>query len=424
LRRTIEPVEPATLARFATHWHGIVRRGRGLDALLDVIERLQGAPLEASLLESEILPARLDGFGSGDLDTLAAAGEIRWVGRQRLGARDGRISLYLADALPRLHRPVPSDGLTPLESRLIETLTRDGASFFVTLHQATGGGFARDVQQALWSLVWRGIVTNDGFQVLRTFTQRSGASMRHRDPSTRSFRSRRRAPLAAEGRWSLVHDADSTQLGVTEWAAATAQQLLHRHGLVSREVVAAEDVAGGFSALQTVLRSLEEAGRVRRGWFVAGLSASQFALPPVVDELRRLGGESEPPEVVLLAATDPANPWGATLPWPATSHQSPTRRPARMVDATVILVNGALAGWLGRGGRELWTWLPEDDAERAQQLRALATALASRARERTKAGLLLGSIDGNPAREHLLARDLLGEGFVAGLQGMHLGAGR
>jgi ATP-dependent Lhr-like helicase len=342
------------------------------------------------------------------------------VGLEPLGARDGRISLFLSDALPRLHLPPSLDHLTALESRLVEVLSTGGASFFVRLHEAVGGGFAREVQEALWALVWRGIVTNDSFHPLRTLTRRvDRLAPRHAAP-TRGFRSRRAGLPAAEGRWSLVHEPGSTASGVTTWAAATAQQLMHRHGLVSREVAASESIPGGFSAMHTVLRGLEESGRVRRGWFVAGLAATQFALPPVVDELRRLKRAPDTPEVVMLAATDPASAWGAALPWPGGAEDTTRRRPARSVGATVFLVNGSLAGWLERGAHRLQTWLPDDDAERALHSSALAMALAALARRRMRTGLLLAKIDDGPAREHPLASELIDAGFVSGPQGFHL----
>ena len=437
LRREVEPVEPRVLARLVASWHGVVRRSRGLDALLDAVERLQGAPLVASALEREILPARLEGYVPGDLDMLAAAGEIAWCGLEPLGERDGRIALYLADALPRLHRSVsvPAD-LPAREARLLERLAEGGAAFFATLHEAAGGGFPRDTLAALWSLVWRGLVTNDGFHALRAHLGPADGRLRRRTSvhggSARgaaiarrgAFRSRRSGPPASEGRWSLVHGPGAPQPSLTEWASATAQQLLGRHGIVTRESAAAEGLPGGFGAVYPVLKALEDAGRIRRGYFVAGVAATQFALPGALEELRRLRLDPATPEVVVLSAVDPASPYGALLPWPASaSVPSPggarpaaPRRPMRVAGAEVVIVNGALAGWLGRGGRQLLTWLPEEELDRDVVGAGLARALARLPR----GGLLLSEIDGVPAARHPLALHLVDAGFAPSPQGFHL----
>ena len=195
LRREVEPVEPHILARFACAWHGVTRRARGLDALLDAIERLQGAALPASILESEILPARVEGYAPSDLDALAAAGEVVWCGVEPLAEHDGRIALYLADALPKLYRPVEIVAdLTLRETRLVEVLAGQGASFFDAAHHAAGGGFPRETADALWSLVWRGLVTNDTFQALRAHTE--PAAVRQERRRQRHLALRPDAPFA------------------------------------------------------------------------------------------------------------------------------------------------------------------------------------------------------------------------------------
>jgi ATP-dependent Lhr-like helicase len=172
LRHEVEPVTAAALGRLATTWHGLAIRRSGLDALLDVIEQLQGAPLPASLLEREILPSRLDGYRPGDLDVLTSAGEITWVGVEPLGDRDGRIAVYLADHLARLLPPPAAPGeLDDRATRIVQHLRREGASFFAAVHQAAGGGYPRETVDTLWDLVWRGLVTNDTFHPLRAFTQ-------------------------------------------------------------------------------------------------------------------------------------------------------------------------------------------------------------------------------------------------------------
>jgi ATP-dependent Lhr-like helicase len=229
-----------------------------------------------------------------------------------------------------------------------------------------------------------------------------------------TFRSRRNAPSSAEGRWTIVASPSGTQ---TAWAAATAQQLLARHGVVTREAVGAEAIAGGFSVVYPVLKAMEESGRLRRGYFVAGLGATQFALPGALDLLRSLrnGSVDDLPEAVALAATDPANPYGATLPW----HPHAGRSPARTVGASVILVDGALVAHVPRGDRQLITWLPDAEPQRSRAARAVARILIERARSGGDAprGMLIEEIDGAPPSLHPLAPFLSQAGFISGAMG-------
>ena len=283
LRRQVAPVEPAALGRLVTTWQGVTRARRGLDALLDVIETLQGAAMPASLIEREILPARIEMYQPGDLDTLAAAGEIAWVGAGSLGEHDGRVALYLTDTLPRLVRP----GGTEVEAKgregaILKQLESRGASFFSEIHEAAGGGFPAETVDAIWTLVWKGLVTNDTFHALRAYTR--APARRARRPATGGrvpFRTRRVAPATAEGRWSSVRSRLTRSPSPTEWAAAVTEQLLTRYGVVTREVAAAEDLPGGFSAVYEVFRALEDRGRIRRGYFVqASARCSSRSLLP------------------------------------------------------------------------------------------------------------------------------------------------
>jgi ATP-dependent Lhr-like helicase len=328
LRREVEPVEQHTLARFLAHWQGLLTPRRSgpahLDALLDAIENLQGAPIPASLLETAILPARISGYDPAGLDTLIAAGEVAWAGVEPIGERDGRIALFLADKLPLLaqSRPV-SEPLNEKEAKILAVLESTGASFFDPLHQAIGGGYPGETIDALWSLVWRGLVTNDSLHALRAYILRPESARAPRRLQTGVvFRSRRTTPPNAQGRWSLLPiRAQKGTEGAptsTEASHALALQLLSRYGILTRESVAAENIPGGFSAVYDVLKALEESGRIRRGYFVAGLGATQFALPAAIDLLRQLRTEppAEKPELVQLAATDPANPYGSVLRWP------------------------------------------------------------------------------------------------------------
>ncbi len=412
LRREVEPVEPAVLGRLLTGWQGLVRRRAGLDALLDAIETLQGAPLPASIFENEILSARIDPYDPADLDALTAAGEVVWCGIEPLGERDGRLALYLTDHLARLRRPVGSVELSAREQAVVDHLRDQGASFFAAVQDALGGGYPAEIVDALWSLVWKGIVTNDTFHALRAFTR--PPDRRHRRPPPgRAFRSRRLAPPSAEGRWSLVDDRIDAAVSPTECSAAIAQQLLARYGVLTREVAAAEGIVGGFSAVYHVLKAMEDAGRIRRGYFVSGVGATQFALPPALELLRALREPPDEAETVALSATDPANPFGTMLAWPAASSgDGAGRGPTRTVGATVVLVNGALAAYISRGGRQILVFLPEDEPARSTTGLALAARLGAIARgEDGRAGLLIGEINGAPAADHPFAPFLIDAGF-------------
>jgi len=426
LRKEVEPVEPPVLARLVTTWQGLVRPRRGLDALLDTIENLQGAPLPASIFETEILSSRLDGYSPGDLDALAAAGEVVWRGVEPVGDRDGRIAIYLTDHLARLWRPAPIGDLAAREEAMLMYLGRHGASFFAAIHDAAGGGFPGETVDALWDLVWRGLITNDTFHALRAFTRapsKRPRKQKHRQGS--AFRSRRVAPPSAEGRWSLLGERVPVPPTDTQWSTAMAQQLLTRYGVVTREVAAAEGITGGFGAVYDVLKALEDAGRVRRGYFV-GVGATQFALPPALELLRTLRELPEEPETLVLAATDPANPYGTTLKWPAPGAAAggddaqAGRAPTRTVGALVVLVNGALAAYVPRGARQMTVYLPDDEPARSMTGRALARALSARARNEGREPILVSEINGHPPSEHPLAPYLIESGFYPSAMGFQM----
>jgi ATP-dependent Lhr-like helicase len=475
LRREVEPVEQHTLARFLSHWQGLLaprRTHANLDALLDAIESLQGAPLPASLVESSILPARIADYAPAGLDTLIAAGEVAWAGVEPIGERDGRIALFLADKLPLLlqQRPIV-DPLTEREEKLLAILESTGASFFDPLHQAAGAGYPGETIEALWSLVWRGLITNDSLHALRAYIARPESARAPRRLQTGTvFRSRRTTPPTAQGRWSLLPIRatqgsrkilgapslrrfsvarvgsqepqpatfpEATNAGqnpaptATEASHALALQLLNRYGVLMRESVAAENVPGGFSAVYDVLKALEESGRIRRGYFVAGLGATQFALPAAIDLLRQLrtAPPEEKPEFVQLAATDPANPYGSVLRWPDLpvadeDAESAPRILTRAAYAEVILRNGQLVAWLRRGNPNILVFLPAEEPERSQTAAGLAHFLCSRGQEKMRLsshqGVLITTINGQPVSAHPMARFLMDAGFHPGPLGMHL----
>jgi len=366
LRREVEAVPPEALGRFLPAWQGIGSRAAGLDRLMEVIAQLEGVPIPASILERDVLRARVRDYSPRLLDELGSAGEVVWLGRGSLGRDDGRITLYRRDRAALLasagqgnvtERP---DG--EAHQRIREHLGRRGASFFRELRGALGDAARNDDEalDTLWDLVWSGEVTNDTFGSLRALSLPRSKS-RARGTRPRPGRLISMGPPRAAGRWSLVAELIGEARTPTERGHATAVALLERYGVVTREAVMAENLPGGFSAVYPVLKAMEEAGRARRGYFVGGLGAAQFALPGAVDRLR---GEREAPEIrraVLLAAADPAQPYGAALAWPRRDDErSPVQRAA---GAYVVLVDGDAVLYIERGGRTLITLAPADDGE-------------------------------------------------------------
>jgi ATP-dependent Lhr-like helicase len=410
LRKEVEPAEPEALARFLLDWQGVAvspsTRG-GPDALLDVVEQLQGASLPASTLEKDVLPARIPGYAPEDLDTLCAAGEVVWIGLGPLGDRDGRVALFLADDLPLLLPPRPEPPPGETHDRIRDHLSRHGASFFGEILDAAGGGLARPVLDALWDLAWAGEVTNDTPGALRAFLTAHAvrSERRHR---VSPFRSRRQVPPSAVGRWSRV-PAPRRAPSATERTKALAEQLLKRHGVLTRDAVAFEEVPGGFSAVYPVLKALEEAGRIRRGYFVRGLGGLQFADPGALDRLRaRRERDPEAPLATVLAAADPANPYGAALAWPRTGEA----RLARAAGPHVVLVEGAVAAVVARGGREVTPLLPDEEPLRSQVAAAAAQALRRWCEATGRAALGWAVGEGPALAESPLAPHLVEAGFV------------
>jgi ATP-dependent Lhr-like helicase len=352
-----------------------------------------------------------------------------------------RCSLLTTDKLPLLaqNRPLV-EPLSELEEKIIAVLESTGASFFDPMHQAVGGGYPGETIDALWSLVWRGLITNDSLHALRAYTLRPDSARAPRRSHTGMvFRSRRTTPPNAQGRWSLLPLREIREqrseikgaISATEASHALALQLLNRYGILTREAVSAENIPGGFSAVYDVLKALEESGRIRRGYFVAGLGATQFALPSAVDLLRQLRTEppAEKPEFVQLAAADPANPYGSVLRWPEMppmddDAESAPRVLTRATYAEVILRNGQLIAWLRRNNPSLLVFLPADEPERSQVASGLAHFLSARGQERMRQsshqGALITTINGQPVAVHPMARYLMDAGFHPGPLGLHL----
>ena len=429
LRSEVEPVEQRTFARLMSRWQGVSVPRRGAAALVDTVEILQGAAVPASELEREILPARVSDYRLGDLDALMASGDVVWVGKERIGERDGRVALYLADSLGKLLPPEPEVELSERAVRILEALERQGANFFAALHHAAGGGYPGDTQDALWELVWSGRITNDTFQPVRALVREKDdrharRELRDGPPGSPEFlrrlRGRNEHGSAGQGRWSLVRQRAYERATPTEWSANISQQLLARHGIVMRETAQAENLPGGYPLIYPALRKMEESGWIRRGMFVAGLGAAQFAMTSAVDMLRTLRGDPDQPETLHLAASDPANPYGTLLGWPHEAGEA--HGMARVSGASVVLVNGRLTAFLRRRNPSIRVMLPENEPERSQLARATASKLADVAmrRQGRRTGLLIGEIDGSPARAHFLAPFLEEAGFVVTANGYQM----
>ncbi len=414
LRSEVEPVEGEVLARFQPAWQHVGSRLRGVDGVAEVLTALQGAAIPASILESDVLPARIRDYNPADLDTLLTAGEVVWAGAGPLGATDGRIRLVFRDQAPLLlPDPLASfDGDVHLVLR--ETLERRGAVFWNDLMLAAGtDADPTSVLTALWDLVWAGEVTNDALTPLRAVVSGSapkkGTSRRRRTGRRPNLRSLSRlGPPAATGRRSRVAPLPRPGPAPTEMATTRALQLLERYGVVTREMALAEGAEGGFAGVYPVLKELEERGQVRRGYFVAGLGAAQFALPGAVDRLRDLREPDPDAEVwMTLAAADVAQPYGAALPWPETEG-----RPSRAVGGYVVTRHGLPVVFLERGGRSLVTF------DSAAGDPGWVHELALLVKRRRVRGIEVHRIDGVPTAESPEIRDLLlGNGFSLGYKG-------
>ena len=412
LRREVEPVDAATLGRFLSEWHGIGGHRRGLDALVEVIGQLQGAPLPASVLEADVFRSRLSGYRAADLDALCTAGDVVWVGAGSVGPRDGRIRLLFRDQAALLVPSVDEPPDDPVHRALLQLLEDRGAVFWPDLVGAVAdAGLSYeegDVLGALWDLVWAGHVTNDSLAPVRGLVAGKPSRGRGGRGRPRPGGLSRLGPPAAAGRWSLAPTLLAVRASDTEAAHARAQQLLERYGVLTRETALGEGAEGGFAGVYPILKALEERGRVRRGYFVAGLGAAQFALPGAIDRLRacRRAAGNDAPSIAVLAATDPAQPYGAALPWPDTPG-----RPARAAGAYVALVDGDAAVYLERGGRSLVTFPAAVGGEWAE-------ALAGLVKDGRLRRIEIAKIDGAATAESAATDDLRAAGFVDGYKGL------
>jgi ATP-dependent Lhr-like helicase len=426
LRHEVEPVDAATLGRFLPSWQHIDEPLRGVDGLAAVIDQLAGVALPASAWESLVLPARVRDYSPVMLDELTASGEVIWSGGGALAGNDGWLSLHLADSAS-LTLPEPTGAeTTELQRSILASLTGGGAYFFRQLSNAVGSTDDSALLAALWDLVWSGLVTNDTLSPLRSYL--GGTTTKARAvPRSRAYRGRARpsmpsvgGPPSAAGRWSLLPlaEPDATVRGV-----ATAELLLERYGVVTRGAVVSEGIRGGFSLAYRVLSGFEETGRARRGYFVEGLGAAQFATGATVDRLRSFAREPDSeraPAAITLAATDPANAYGAALAWPAApvvegaEDSKRGHRPGRKAGALVVIVDGMLTLYVERGGKTMLTFTEDPRA-----VAAAAHSLASVIR-RSGGRLRVERVNGDFVIGTGLGDALVDAGFSATPQGLRL----
>ncbi|MEO0438858.1 MAG: crosslink repair DNA glycosylase YcaQ family protein, partial [Pseudomonadota bacterium] len=411
-RQQIEAVDHAQYASFIADWQSVVKPRRGVDGLFEAIEQLQGVPLPASVLESEILPARVHGYREGQINELLVSGELLWRGLEAVGSSDGRIALYLTENYPLLAPPA-AEVEGELAIKVLEYLRANPAPFFDDI-VAGVGGFPNDVLEALWDLVWSGNVGNDSFAPLRARLRvkasKSGSSRGRRRGRSRMMSTRSSRLPGSEGRWTLFERSSWVEPTPTEKRTAQVQQLLERYGVLVKEALGREGVSGGFAAIYPVLKAMEEAGRLRRGYFVEGLGASQFAVPGAEDRLRNTEHHDAP---LLLAATDPANPYGSFLPWPEQSGEG--TRCARVAGARVVIHQGELLAFIGKSGDQLTSFISDLEPQRSAAMTALVAGLKLAARGRRQ--FYLAKVDGKQQAEERLHRALLDAGFQFGYRG-------
>jgi ATP-dependent Lhr-like helicase len=470
LRKEVEPAPPSAFAAFLPGWQhadrtaatasaGRAARPARTDAVYEVVAQLAGSAVPASALETLVLPGRVPGYSPALIDELTAAGEVVWAGAGGLPGGDGWIILAPAGIAPLL-LPEPGEiTMTPVHEAVLRVLDGGGALFFRGIadrvaasltDQSAGGRTARDrdVASAIWDLVWAGRLTNDTLAPLRTVLgsgrpapvggepgqgsspARPGVAISRRPGFGRGAMPSHTGPPTVSGRWSLLPSPESDP---TRRLHAQALALLDRHGILIRGAAAAERVTGGFGALYPVLRALEDAGQCRRGYFVEGLGAAQFALPGAVDRMRAMADKARAtavadpwdtgsvnarlgPRVTVLAAADPANAYGAALPWPdRPGDAAGGHRPGRKAGALVVLADGELVLYVERGGKTLLSWTSEPAL-----LQPASAALAAAVRAGALGRLTVERADGGDVYDSPLANALESAGFRATPRGLRL----
>ena len=459
LRAEVEPVDAAAYGRFLPAWQHVRTPGggrgqpslRGLDGIITAIDQLSGVPVPASAWEPLVLSTRVSNYQPAMLDELMAAGEVLWSGAGALPGNDGWISLHLADSVELTLNPSPEFEPGDAGQRLLDHLRNNGGGyFFRQLSEVAGGMDAvlsdQEVVAALWDLAWAGRITGDTFAPVRALI--AGGHTAHRQvaraPRARAPRLSRlgrshgtglmgspglsggrygsqgaATPPTAAGRWSALPEPE---LDATIHARATAELLLDRYGVVTRGSVMAEQILGGFGLMYKVLARLEEAGRCRRGYFIEHLGAAQFAVPATVDRLRSYSEDTglakAEPVALALAATDPANPYGAALPWPAPQDDAGTgHRPGRKAGALVVLVDGALVLYVERGGKTLLAF-SDDDAVLAAAGAALVGVVTRGAVDK----LIMEKVNGHGILDTPVAAALSAAGAYSTPKGLRIRA--
>lgn len=430
-RQAVEPVDTTAFAAFLPAWQGVGGSLRGVDGVLATVDQLAGVALPASAWESLVLPARVRDYQSGMLDELTTAGEVLWSGAGTLAGNDGWVQLHPADLLLGRTTPIEPD---TLQSRVLEALGAGGAFLFRQLSAGVAGDEAppldADLADAIWQLVWSGRISNDTYAPVRTLVGRGGAH-RTRRPAPRarlggrprsaggSLRTVTQGPPTASGRWFAL---DPGPEDLTADKLARTESLLARYGVVTRGSVVAEQTPGGFSAVYRVLRELEQTGACLRGYYVETLGAAQFAAPATIDRLRGHLREDDTPTATaafVLAATDPAQPFGAALPWPdrLPDDTAPTHRPARKAGSMVVLHDGRAVAYVERGGKKVISF--DDHPDR---ITAAAKALVGLVRSRRVSRLTIESVGGSPAQESSWAGTLREAGFERTPKGLRIDA--
>ncbi len=466
LRAEVEPVDTAAYGRFLPAWQHVRTPGsgrgqpslRGLDGIVTAIDQLSGVPVPASAWEPLVLASRVSNYQPAMLDELMATGEVLWSGAGALPGNDGWVSMHLADSADLTLNPAVEYEPGDAQQRLLDHLRNNGGGyFFRQLTDVAGGMDAvlgdQDVVSALWDLAWAGRITGDTFAPVRALI--AGGHTAHRQvaraPRARAPRLSRLGrshgtgllgsaglgspglsggrygspaggpgtPPTAAGRWSAL---PSPELDPTLHARATAELLLDRYGVVTRGSVMAEQILGGFGLMYKVLARLEEAGRCRRGYFIEHLGAAQFAVPATVDRLRSYSEDSQlakaEPVALALAATDPANPYGAALPWPALSEEAGTgHRPGRKAGALVVLVDGALVLYVERGGKTLLAFSGDDVI-----LSAAAAALVGVVTRGAVDKLIMEKVNGHDILDTAVAQALAAAGAYSTPKGLRIRA--
>jgi ATP-dependent Lhr-like helicase len=435
LRAQVEPVSTAAYGRFLPHWQHVGSHNAGIDGLAAVIDQLAGVPIPASAIEPLVFGQRVRDYQPAMLDELLAAGEVTWSGVGQIGGGDGWIAFHTAESAPLTLAAPTEIEFTDTHRAILATLGGGGGYFFRQL----ADGDTEQFKQSLWELIWAGWITGDTFAPVRAMlsgtrrsTGRRGAPahrQRQRPPrlsrySVAHAQARTSDPTVA-GRWSALPAAEPES---TVRAHYQADLLLNRYGVLTKGAVATEEVPGGFAMLYKVLTAFEDAGRCQRGYFVESLGGAQFAVASTVDRLRSYldGVDPERREyhAVVLAAADPANPYGAALPWPSrkVADEDVTHRPGRKAGALVAVVDGELAWFLERGGRSLLSFTDDPEAHMAA-----ASALADLVSTGRVGSLLVEKVNGVPVLEPVAQGEraavqdaLIGAGFARTPRGLRL----